>query len=160
LHTLADESARRISTPVTILAQTMCSLVPSVTLYGTTQVTTTALQTTTSLSSYDKPSQILITSIGMKCPSNGEPCIPATTTETTTITHLMTSTILKSYMAETVLTQVIPQRTLYRPCPTGDGDNAVAGISGQPREAAGVSHPAGSSFQSIQRSSDISVGGQ
>ena len=89
-----------------------CDQLPSVTLWGTTQITTT----TTFISTYTQlvPQPPIITLDGKTL-----------TTTTPTQTFTLSSQVVKP----TVITQVVPQKTLFYPCSTTDTSNGGTSLS-------------------------------
>lgn len=97
-----------------------CAPIPSVTLYGTTQITTQIQVTATSLSTYlGEPAISLTTFVHTQCDAFGLKCGPQQTSSLVTVTPTMTSTVTEVVNTQTVLTSVVPQRTIYSPCPDG-----------------------------------------
>lgn len=97
-----------------------CAPIPSVTLYGTTQITTQVQVTATSLSTYlGEPAISLTTFVHTQCDAFGLKCSPQQTSSLVTVTPTMTSTVTEVVNTQTVLTSVVPQRTIYSPCPDG-----------------------------------------
>ncbi|OCF30740.1 hypothetical protein I316_07626 [Kwoniella heveanensis BCC8398] len=97
------------------MAHSECEQIPSVTLYGTTQLTSTIT------------THALITSIIRLDPtvSAGE-----------TITPSSASILSSQVITRTVVTSLVPQQTLYSPCPgDGDGDTTATGVAGAQAQA-------------------------
>ncbi|ORX41062.1 hypothetical protein BD324DRAFT_36158 [Kockovaella imperatae] len=102
----------------------MCELVPSVTLYGTTQIQTVVSLTSTSTFDVTMEPQVHLTTNlnGVPCPPGQQDCqFSQTALVTDTPVYQTTKVITTS--STSLITQVIPQKTLYYPCSsTGAGD--------------------------------------
>ncbi|WVF68044.1 hypothetical protein IAT40_002806 [Kwoniella sp. CBS 6097] len=85
-----------------------CEQIPSVTLYGTTQLTSTVT------------THALITSIIRLDP---------TVADGETITPSTASVLSSQVITRTIVTSLVPQQTLFSPCPR-DGDSTITGVAG------------------------------
>ncbi|WVO17381.1 hypothetical protein L204_105073 [Cryptococcus depauperatus] len=94
-----------------------CEQIPSVTLYGTTQITTTSSFITT-LTSIIPGNPVISTSTSVepgKCDGNAN-CPSQTKSTVVTVTPSETSTYTSATQTNVVVTSVVPQKTLYYPC--------------------------------------------
>jgi len=108
-----------------------CTPLPSVTLWGTTQITSTTQITTTSLSLFPgAPSPSPSTSFTVSCDVLGN-CITSTITNLVTVIPTITSTITTQVDATTVLTSIVPRQTLYSPCPDESESSSVVGMDAE-----------------------------
>lgn len=95
----------------------MCSLTPSVTLYGTTQVPTVRTITHSSLATVlGEPVISLLTIQTTECDNFGLNCGPQFKTSLVTVTPSVTTTVFSVETKTILATNVIPQQTLYYPC--------------------------------------------
>jgi hypothetical protein len=98
----------------------MCSLTPSVTIYGTTQIptVTTITHTLTSVGEGD-PIVSLNIAQTVLCNAAGVDCEQQVVTLPITLVPTLTSTLLSVETKATFVTNVVPQQTLYYPCAPG-----------------------------------------
>lgn len=108
----------------------MCSLTPSVTLYGTTQVPTVRTITHSALETVPgDPVISLLTIQTTECDAFGQKCGPQFVTSLVTVTPSLTTTVFSLETKTTIATNVIPQQTLFYPCsfaPTSE----IQGVGG------------------------------
>ncbi|WVQ95601.1 hypothetical protein IAU59_002698 [Kwoniella sp. CBS 9459] len=102
------------------MADSECEQIPSVTLYGTTQLTSTIT------------THALVTSI-----IRLDPTVSAGETITPSTASILSSQVI----TRTVITSLVPQQTLYSPCP-GDVDSTVTGVVGARPTRNGAHAPA------------------
>jgi hypothetical protein len=124
-----------------------CSLIPSVTLYGTTQITTTGYIWSTHTATI-----------------TGSPYITLDGSDLVTITPTSESLSSTQVPGQTVVTSVVPQQTLYYPCSqdTSQATSSAAVVDHAAQQAAPSSNDGGSmtaaAFSASAVSAQVSAG--
>ncbi|GFZ48143.1 hypothetical protein JCM24511_05891 [Saitozyma sp. JCM 24511] len=119
-----------------------CSLIPSVTLYGTTQITTTGYIWSTHTATI-----------------TGSPYITLDGSDLVTITPTSESLSSTQVPGQTVVTSVVPQQTLYYPCSqdTSQATSSAAAVDHAAQQAAPTSNNGGSMTAAAFSASAVSA---
>ena len=102
-----------------------CDLIPSVTLWGTTQITIQTRYTTTLTPFTIPPSDVLSPGSYMSCDDSNEICITISGASVP-----LTTTLLSIVETTSVYTSLVPRQTLYSPCLTTGGSTIPSSTRG------------------------------